>query len=132
MQTTYEDCVESINLLLSYDEKITKGLILQVWCFESSEQTLRDIVLKYTGVVIDIQSKTFTKTLDIEFPTCDLSNEFKKCVANIKEIRVYTNSIVVGGRKYKKPEVHDIERRKQFLINENCGSFVGSFKARSI
>jgi hypothetical protein len=122
MTSEFEDCVQGIDKLMKYDEKLASGIIQQVWCLDSFETELHRILTGFTSTITNIHEENFSKTFDVEFESIAEATRFRNIVSMNRQLRVYTNRINMLGKLYPKPNIEEVKRKKEFLIKENCNS----------
>jgi hypothetical protein len=118
----YIECVEDINKMMDYDEKLAEGTILQVWCLNSFSNELERILtdFKYTLKSTHCEDSNNSKTFDIDFESTSEASRFRQLVSMNRYIKVYINLINVSGYLYPKPDQESVKKKKEFLIKENC------------
>ena len=102
-QTIYKECVEDIHRIMKYDEKLACGLILQIWCLNSYEDSFKNILSSLKHTIVNIDTDEHFKTFDVEFDSVQTGLQFKQKVSMSRQVRVYSNRINVCGKLYPKP-----------------------------
>jgi hypothetical protein len=125
----FEDCEKYMEQYASYDEKIVKGLITQVYYHVSSYQLVRDIdeeldriASEYGGFQTGEQGLRHGKRdLDFEFQSVEDARNYTERISSTLRFHVLQDKINVMGHLIDKPSILEIEERKKKLKSVNCG-----------
>lgn len=125
----YRECVEDIENILLYTEKIARGLIVQIECKDECVPQLHSLLEKISRHLIKLERHPGEDVYDLEFDTCSAAMDFQKLISK-RNIKIQKD-VRMCGRSYPKPTVNEIQTRKEFLIRENCLSLIRNQTASS-
>ena len=122
------DCEQMMDEYTSYDEKIVKGLIVQMYYFGYSPNVIKTVDHELKAMAAECHG-TYTgeqgitngrRDIDFEFQDAEHAATFSQKI--LASARFYLHQgINVYGQLHPKPSIHELEVKKEQLKKINCG-----------
>ncbi len=128
---TAKDCEKLMEEYTAYDEKIVRGVVVQLYYFAQSPTVIKSqddelkMLAKEFGGEFTGQQGMVNSRRDIDFEFVDDLDAARFCKRIDCTARFYVhNGINVQGQVVIKPSIEELENKRNELKKINCGSSI--------